>query len=117
MSSVVAGAEVVLELCAEHLRDSDIFDENAVLAVGVVAGEGLRGDVFGDPVGVSCAAVVGRSEGCGGAEVIYRTGEAILEEAAGVDLFMRSVLWIATLRGRKTNRSLRRRGLSTSYNW
>lgn len=36
--SVIAGAEVVLELCAEHFWDCNVFDEDAVLAVGIAVG-------------------------------------------------------------------------------
>lgn len=85
MTAVIAAAEVVLELCAEHFGDGDVFDEDAVFAVGVAMREGLGCDVFGDPCWVARAAVVGGCEGGGGAEVVYGAGEAVLEDTVGVD--------------------------------
>lgn len=99
MAAVVAAAEVVLELRAEHFGDGDILDEDGVLAVGMVAGEGLGRDVLSDPVGVAGAAVEGGGQGGGGAKVVDGAGEAILEDAAGVDLGDVSAAWCECLAG------------------
>jgi hypothetical protein len=40
-----------------------------------------------DPCGVSCAAVEGRGEGGGRAEIVDGAGEAILEYSVGIDYF------------------------------
>lgn len=100
MAAVVAAAEVVFELGAEHVGDGDVLDEDGVLAVGMVVCEGLGRDVLGDPVGVAGAAVEGGGEGGGGAEVVYGAGEAVLEDAAGVDLCEISTAWVCGSGGR-----------------
>ncbi|OSS48395.1 hypothetical protein B5807_07787 [Epicoccum nigrum] len=83
--TVVAAAEVVLELCAELLRDCDVFYEHAVLAVGVAGGQRLRCDVLGHPCWVASLTVVRRRERGGRAKVVDWAREPILEEAVGID--------------------------------
>lgn len=85
VASVIAAAEVVLELCAEHLWDGDVFHKDTVFPVCIVVCERFRGDVFSYPLRVSRPSVVRRCERGGGAEVVDRTRKAILEEAVGVD--------------------------------
>jgi len=85
VAPVVAAARVVGELGAEHGGDGGVFGKGAVLAVGAVGGERGGSDVFGDPEGVAGAPVEGGGEGGGRAEVGDGAGEAVFEEAVGVD--------------------------------
>ena len=85
MAAVVARAEVVFQLCAEFLGDSDVFYKDAVLAVGVVVGERRRRDVLGYPGWVTALAVVGGCQRSGWSQVVDWAREAILEETVGVN--------------------------------
>lgn len=85
MASIVARAGIVCEFCAVWDRDAGVLGEVGMFAVAV--GEGERGgrDVLGYPVGVAGAAVEGGDEGGGVAQVGSWAGEAVGEEARGVD--------------------------------
>lgn len=85
VAAIVAAAKVVLEMGAELVGHGGVFDKDGVFAVAVALGEGGRGDVLDDPVGVAQAAVVGGDEGGAGGYVGDGAGEAIFEEARGVD--------------------------------
>lgn len=85
MTSVVARAPVVVKLSAEDGRDSFVFNEVRVLAVGVVGGQRRRRYVLCDPGGIAGAAVEDGGCGEGGMEIVDWTGEAVLKEAVGVD--------------------------------
>lgn len=85
MAAIVATAEVIVEFCAEHRWDDCVFVEDAVAAGGVVLGEGLRGEVFGYPMGVAGYAVVGGEVGGGYVCVGDGRGQAVFEDAGGVD--------------------------------
>ena len=85
MAAIVAGAEIIGELCTERGGDGDVLNEDGVLAVGVGVREGVRGDVFGDPVRVFGAPVEGGDEGEGVAEVVDGAGKAVLGYAGWVD--------------------------------
>ncbi|KAB8616633.1 hypothetical protein FH972_025968 [Carpinus fangiana] len=58
VAAVVAGAEVVVQLCAELLGQRGVLEEDGVLAVCVGVGEGGGCDVFGDPMRVPRTAVI-----------------------------------------------------------
>lgn len=85
VAPVVAGAEVVGQLGAEEGRDVVVFEEVAVLAVGVIHGEGIGSNVLGDPGWVAHAAVVGARQGEGVQGVVDRTREAILIDPLRID--------------------------------
>lgn len=85
VAAVVAGAEIVFEFGAEFFGDGGVFEELRVFAVAGFEGEGLGGYVLCYPVGVAGAAVVGGDEGGAGGEVGGGAGEAVVEEARGVD--------------------------------
>lgn len=53
MAPIVPAAEVVLEMGAELVGHGGVFDKDRVFAVAVALGEGGRGDVLDDPVGVA----------------------------------------------------------------
>ena len=59
VATVVAGAHIVGEFCAEHSRDRCVFDKDRVFAIGVIHGERGGSYVFSDPVGVSSHSVEG----------------------------------------------------------
>ena len=79
VASIVAAAEVVVELCTEHGWDCGIFVEHTVASGSIVLRQGLRCEMFGYPVGIARHAVVrgevGRCDVCVGDE----RGEAIFE--------------------------------------
>lgn len=50
--AVIATAEVVFQLAAEHLGDLHIFLKGAVVTVSITGGKGLWGDVFSNLGGV-----------------------------------------------------------------
>lgn len=85
MASVVARAEVVVQFGAEGGGDVGVFDEDGVAPVAVADGEGGGRDVLGDPVRVAGASVEGGYGGEVGMEIGDGAGEAVLEEAGGVD--------------------------------
>lgn len=85
VAAVVARAEVVGQLGAEEGRDGCVLEEVAVLAVGVVQGEGVGRDVLGHPGRVAHAPVVGARQREAAQGVVHGAGEAILEDARGVD--------------------------------
>lgn len=85
VASVIAGAEVVCQLGAEHSRDVRILGECAVLAVGIVQCQGRGRDVFGDPGGVARATVEGAVQNEVGDLVGDWAWEAILHDSGGVD--------------------------------
>ena len=85
MTSVVARAPIVVELSAEDGRDSFVFNEVRVLAVGVVGRKRSRRYVLSDPGGIAGAAVEDGDCGEGGVEIVDWTGEAVLKEAIRVD--------------------------------
>lgn len=76
MTAIIAGAEVVFEFCLEFWRDGGVLEEDAVFAIAAADFEGFGGNVFGDPDGVTGAAVVGGDEGFAGCEVVDGAGEA-----------------------------------------
>lgn len=84
MAAVIAGAEVIGQLGAEQGRDGSILSEGAVLAVCVVLGQRLGGDVLGDPGWVAGATVVGAVQGERGEFVGDGTGETVLQDASWV---------------------------------
>ena len=85
VAAVVAGAEVVVQFGAEGRGDAAVFHEHRLAAVAVTEGQRRRRDVLGYPVRVAGAAVEGGDGGEGGAQVGGGAGEAVLEEAGGVD--------------------------------
>ncbi len=85
VAAVVAAAVVVLEAGAELGRHGGVLDKCAVLAVGVAARQRGRRDVLDDPVRVARPPVVRRDEGAARGHVGDGAGEAVLEEARGVD--------------------------------
>ena len=85
VSSVIATAEVILELRAELFWYGIVFDKDRVFAVSIAVFERLGGDVLDNPRRISGSAVVCRGQGCGGSEVRYRARESVLIEAIGID--------------------------------
>lgn len=85
MASIVAGAIVIGEFSPELSGNAGVFDEDGVLAVGVGMGDGVRRDVFGDPVRVACTSVEGGGQRGGVTEVADWAWEAVLEETGWVD--------------------------------
>ena len=104
MAAVIAGAEIVAQAGAEGFGDGVVFGEGAVFAVCVVHGHGLRRDVFGYPGGIACATVICAMQGEGSDGVGDGAGEAILEDAGGVDGaggFGRGGFWSGAVEGGK----------------
>ena len=85
MTSIIARATIIVELGAEDGRDGIVFNEVGVLSVGIVGRERSGCYVLSDPSGISGAAIEDGNRREGGMEVVDRAGEAILEEAVGVN--------------------------------
>jgi hypothetical protein len=85
MASVIATAEVVLELRAELFGYGVVLDKDGVFAVCIAVLERLGGDVLDNPRRVSGSAVVGRGQGRGGSQVGHRARESVLVQSIGVD--------------------------------
>lgn len=57
MPPIVSGAEVVVELSTEFLRDAFVLNEGRVGPVAIIGAKGGRRDMLSYPVWVSCSAI------------------------------------------------------------
>jgi hypothetical protein len=85
VATVVARAEIVGQLAAEHGWDGCVFNESTVLAVAVPQRDRVRSDVLSDPGRVPGSSVVGSDQGERVQGIADGARESILEQTRGID--------------------------------
>ncbi len=83
--AVIAGAEIIVKLGAELLRNCFILDEDRVTSISVVGVDRSGCDMFSYPGGILCSSVETRRRGKCRVKVAGRARKPILKDSCRVD--------------------------------